>query len=98
MTDNRVALTGTIEDIDVRRVSPAGVPSMRFTLRHMSSQTSAGHPMKVEFIFRVAVIGALADKAATLAAGREVRVEGFLAQSSSRSHWPALHATDLELL
>ena len=30
--------------------------------------------MNVEFIFRGAVIGALADKAAALAAGREVRV------------------------
>jgi primosomal replication protein N len=95
LADNRVTLTGHIETIDARRVSPAGVPSVRFTLRHRSTQTEAGHPRQVDFVFRVAVIGELAEVAASMEAGADVSVEGFLAQSSSRSSWPALHATDL---
>lgn len=91
-------LIGSVETIDAKRVSPAGVPSIRFTLRHRSVQEEAGHPRQVEFILRVAAVGRLADKAATLAAGDEVEVEGFLAQSSSRSSWPALHVTALRVI
>jgi primosomal replication protein N len=96
VTGNRVVLSGQVAAVEPVRFSPAGVPSVRFTLQHASRQVESGHPRDVQVSLRVVAVGDTADAARRLREGDEVEVQGFLARASHRSEWPVLHATELK--
>ena len=96
MAANRVVLGGLVATVDPMRFSPAGVPSVRFTLRHGSRQMESGHPRDVQVCMRVVALGETAAAASRLREGDSVVVEGFLARAGHRSEWPVLHANEIE--
>lgn len=96
MTTNRVVLEGRVEAVEPMRVSPAGVASVRFTVRHQSTREEASIPRKVEVAMQMVALGAMAEKARTLEIGRQVRVAGFLARASLKSEWPVVHVEELQ--
>lgn len=81
--------------LEPMRMTPAGVPSIRFTVEHRSTVVEAGHPRQVECRLRVVALGPTAEAASRLATGAAVEIEGFLARASYRSEWPVLHVTEL---
>jgi primosomal replication protein N len=93
---NSVVLDGHVVTVDPVRFSPAGVPSVRLTVRHGSRQVESGHPRDVQVCLRVVALGETAAAASLLREGDAVSVKGFLARASHRSEWPVLHATELE--
>jgi len=98
VTTNRVVLEGRVEAVEPMRTSPAGVASVRFTVRHQSTQEEASVPRKVEVTMRMVALGAMAEKARALEVGRQVKVEGFLARASLKSDWPVVHVEELKVI
>lgn len=96
MTGNRVVLEGRIEAVEPMRVSPAGVASVRFTVRHQSTREEASIARKVEVAMQMVALGAMAERARTLEIGRQVKVAGFLARASLKSEWPVVHVEELQ--
>lgn len=96
MAGNRVVLEGRVEAVEPMRVSPAGVASVRFTVRHQSTREEASIARKVEVAMRMVALGAMAEKARTLEIGGQVKVTGFLARASLNSEWPVIHVEELQ--
>jgi len=97
---NRLVLGGRVEAVEPARVTPGGVPIATFLLAHRSHQCEAGLPREAWLRIRVLAAGDLAPRAAALAVGAEVEVEGFLSRSSYRrepTHL-ALHAHTLRIV
>jgi len=92
---NRVALSGTLLEMDALRHSPAGVPILSFLLRHASSQIEAGRAREVECKVAAVALGDLARLLAERRPGDRVSLAGFLANRSHRSAQLVLHATQL---
>lgn len=84
--------------LEPMRMTPAGVPSIRFTVEHRSTVEEAGHPRQVECRLRVAALGPMAEAASRVAPGSVVEIEGFLTRASYRSEWPVLHVTQLRTI
>jgi primosomal replication protein N len=95
---NRVEIAGVLEAPEPMRMTPAGVPTLRFSLRHQSTQMEAGHPRTVECALRVVVVGPVAEQVRGLAAESELVVTGFLSRASHRNDWPVLHATAVTVI
>ncbi len=93
---NSVLLIGTVFEMDVLRHTPAGVPILRFSLRHASSQIEAGHARLVECEVPAIALGELATTLAARRPGDRVSVAGFLAARGHRSTQLVLHATRLD--
>ena len=84
--DNDCCLAGVVIRGPETRTSPAGVPIARFTLEHRSQRREAGLPREVRARIVVVAGGAgLQGVVAKLAAGRAVRVRGFLARGGHRA-------------
>lgn len=97
MGRNRVELEGRIEAVEPIRVSPAGVRSVRFTVRHRSVQPEAGMPRQVELTLTAVALGALAEALGGVAVGSTVELVGFLARASTRTEWPVLHVNEMKV-
>ncbi|MEO8040392.1 MAG: primosomal replication protein N [Betaproteobacteria bacterium] len=97
MASNRVELQGRVEAVEPMRMSPAGVASVRFTVRHESVLEEASMPRRVEVAMTIVALGALAEQARQLESGVQVRVEGFLARASLKSEWPVIHIETLQI-
>jgi len=95
---NRVELEGRVATVEPMRVSPAGVASVRFTVRHESTREEASMPRKVEVEMSMVAVGSVAEAAKRLEAGAQVRVEGFLARASLKSEWPVVHVERLQII
>ena len=80
------------------QMTPAGLPTRRFTVAHESQQPEAGLARRVECRMRVVAMGAAAQAASALKEGDAVVIEGFLAKASYRSEWPVLHAAQLKVI
>ena len=94
---NRIEFSGLVADVEPMRMTPAGVPTRRFTVTHESEQMEAGLPRRVTCSLRVVALGEVALAASRLEPGTPVELSGFLARASHRSEWPVLHATQLIL-
>lgn len=97
MERNSVVLEARIEAVEPMRVSPAGVPSVRFTVSHRSVQPEAGVPRQVELALTAVAIGPLAETVGGVGTGATVELVGFLARASTRSQWPVLHVNELKV-
>ena len=98
MAGNRVELEGRVEAVEPMRMSPAGVASVRFTVRHESTREEASVPRKVEVAMSMVALGPMAAAAKRLETGVQVRVEGFLARASLKSEWPVVHVEKLKVI
>ena len=100
MTDvNRVQLAGFVEDAQALRSTPAGLPVLKFKLRHISDLIEAGRKRRVECVMTVVTLGEMAGTANEfIANGKRVRVEGFLAKAGMKSDWPELHAENIVII
>jgi len=97
VASNRVELEGRVEAVEPMRMSPAGVASVRFTVRHESVRDEASLPRRVEVAIRMVALGSLAERARGLESGARVKVEGFLARASLKSEWPVIHVEKLQV-
>jgi primosomal replication protein N len=88
---NRVVLVGKLIERGELRLTPAGVPALNFRITHLSDQTEAGKPRRVNLELDGVALGDVAEKLGRANAEAEFRFEGFLAQKSRLSRQTVLH-------
>ena len=96
MSCNRLELSGEVTTLEALRHTPAGIPILAFTVRHVSIQNEAGMKRQAECEIPVMAMAELAKKAVALKPGDHVKVAGFLARKSLRNDRPVLHLNELE--
>jgi len=99
--ENQLLIEGIVGNNPETRYNPAGIPIVRFTLRHQSLQTEAG--MKRQVVCNIGVIASgetLQPQVQKLQTGEGVRVSGFLARANNRQgeNRLVLHAEQIERL
>ncbi len=83
--ENRLAIAGELVETTERRVTPAGIPIVRFRLHHRSRRLEAGRERLVSCELQVVACGEpLASQAQALNVGDWVRITGFLSRSDHR--------------
>jgi primosomal replication protein N len=82
---NRLAISGTLVQVDPVRYSPAGVPIAEAVVQHRSSQTVATQARRVECELTIQASGPLAQQLAQLATGTQVKLDGALNRRSVNS-------------
>jgi primosomal replication protein N len=92
---NAVRLTGTVAEVEPLRHTPAGLPLLKFTLLHRSSQTEAGHERQVECLVQCVAVGAAASATSDIRSGDRIEVNGFLNRRSRISTQLVLHAAGI---
>jgi primosomal replication protein N len=92
---NTVTLAGTITSIEPLRHTPAGLPLVRFQLKHRSTQIEAGIQRQVECDVGGVGIGDIATALSKLSSGAAVQVSGFLANKYRSGTQLTLHITTL---
>lgn len=97
MQRNRIEIAGTLEDVEALRVSPAGIPSVRFAVRHESIQDEAGIQRAVQVTMRSVAVGPVAEQVSNTPAGSQVQVTGFMARAGRNSEFPVLHIQTLKV-
>ncbi|MBW7982818.1 primosomal replication protein N [Enterobacillus tribolii] len=101
MTANRLALTGTVCKVPIRKVSPAGIPHCQFVLEHRSVQQEAGLSRQAWCRMPVIVSGqpfqAITNR---LTVGSRLTVQGFISCHMGRNglNKLVLHAEQIELI
>ncbi|WP_091936412.1 primosomal replication protein N [Propionivibrio dicarboxylicus] len=95
---NRVELTGTLIERQSVRYTPAGVPVTECVIHHVSEQTEAAVPRRVECDIQAVGLGDAANWLQAAAPGAEIRVKGFLAAKSQKSRQLRLHVTNIEFV
>ena len=95
MNSNRLVLSGEVVEIAELRYTPAGVPIVGFTLKHVSQQMTAGMKRQVECEVPVLAMANLAEQAKYLTTGKFANVAGFLNKKSLNSRQLVLHIDEL---
>ena len=98
MNCNKLVLSGEVLQIAELRYTPAGIPLLRLTLRHMSEQIEAGMKRKIECEIPAVAMAQLAEQAKGINVGTVVKVSGFLAKRSLNSRQLVLHLDKLEII
>jgi primosomal replication protein N len=93
---NRVVLVGKLIERGELRLTPAGVPALNFRITHLSDQTEAGKPRRVNLELDGVALGDVAEKLGRANAEAEFRFEGFLAQKSRLSRQTVLHVNKFD--
>ncbi|MEP6678652.1 MAG: primosomal replication protein N [Betaproteobacteria bacterium] len=75
------------------RHTPAGIPALECTLLHRSTQAEAGGERMVECELHAVAFGEVARELSRVAAGSEVRCDGFLARRYRTGAAVAFHIT-----
>lgn len=105
---NSTVIEGFMGESDPQRFTAAGLPVMKFQLRHMSRQCRGDASESVESSQRqvvcdlsVLLIGKeICSKAKSIAANSLVRVEGFMTRNAYKNElsWVILEAQSIEVL
>jgi primosomal replication protein N len=85
-------------ELGALRYTPAGIPTVRFKIRHESEQDEAGGRRKVEAELSALAFEAQARLIAQARLNAQVAVKGFLAASSKRSKRLILHVKHIEFI
>jgi len=93
--ENHVVLTACIEELQVLRYTPAGLPALDLRLVHESAQLEAGVLRKVSAVVKAVAFGALAERLARQAPGSIWKFQGFLA-TPRNSKTVVLHLQDVQ--
>lgn len=98
MISNRLVLSGEVTEVADLRYTPAGIPLLAFTVRHVSQQIEAGMKRQVECEVPAVAMARLAEQARGLKQGSQVEVTGFLVRKSLNSRQLVLHVNELEII
>ena len=98
MNSNQLVLAGEVIEIAELRYTPAGIPLLSFTLKHVSQQGEAGMKRQVECEVPAVAMAKLAEQARGLKVGSFARAAGFLARKSLNSRQLILHINELEII
>jgi primosomal replication protein N len=93
---NKLAISGQVIQIDDLRYTPAGLPLLRFVIKHDSEDIEAGYKRKVECEIKAVAIGDLANTNIKL--GIKLNALGFIAKQSAKSTQLVLHIKKIELI
>lgn len=93
---NKLALSGTVSEIQALRYTPAGLPLLSFQLSHSSELIEANLKRRVESKVNAVIIGELANTNIQL--GTQLKALGFLANKSVKSSQLVFHITHIELM
>ncbi|MEZ0246591.1 MAG: primosomal replication protein N [Methylophilaceae bacterium] len=91
-------LSGEVTEVAELRYTPAGIPLLAFTLKHVSQQNEAGMNRQVECEVPAVAMAKMAEKAKGIKLGSCARVAGFLAKRSLNSRQLVLHINELEII
>ena len=97
MNGNRVRISGEIADLDELRFTPAGIPIIRFSIRHVSEQIEADTKRRVECEIPAVAMTETAKRVAQIRSGTFVKVEGFLDRKNRNNQNLVLHVDKIEL-
>lgn len=97
LVTNQLVIVGEVVELQTLRYTPAGIPLLRFKLRHQSEQIEADSKRKVGCDIAVVALGKIATQAQHLTNGTQVKVLGFLNQLSAKSTQLVLHMNTLEI-
>jgi len=97
LVNNRLILRAGIASKEQLRFTPAGIAVLSFTVDHNSTQNEAGQPRAVTLSLDCVAIGEQAKSLDHVATGRELELNGFLSNRSSKSRWVVFHVTGFEL-
>jgi primosomal replication protein N len=92
---NTVTLSGIITAIEPLRHTPAGLPLMRFQLKHSSTQIEAGMQRQVECEAGCVGIGDIATALSKFTTGAALQVSGFLAKKGRNGTQIILHVSHI---
>ncbi len=93
---NRVEIHGRLIELDALRHTPAGIPVLKFSLGHESTQMEAGVPRKVSCEIEGIAFDREARLLATASLGLGLTLHGFMDRKSRNSNRLVLHATQIE--
>ena len=91
---NKLLLQAEVVQIEPLRYTPAGIPLLSVSLRHVSEQVEAGMKRKVECEVNAVALGDLALKSWTL--GSHILATGFIAKRSLKSTQLVMHINYIE--
>ena len=89
-------LKAEVVHIEPLRYTPAGIPLLSVSLRHVSEQFEAGMKRKVECEVNAVALGDLALMAIKL--GANIQATGFLAKRSLKSTQLVMHINHIEFI
>ncbi len=89
-------LKAEVVHIEPLRYTPAGIPLLSVSLRHVSEQFEAGMKRKVECEVNAVALGDLALK--TIKLGTHIQATGFLAKRSLKSTQLVMHINHIEFI
>jgi len=89
-------LKAEVVQIEPLRYTPAGIPLLSVSLRHVSEQFEAGMKRKVECEVNAVALGDLALMAIKL--GTNIQATGFLAKRSLKSTQLVMHINHIEFI
>ncbi|MEI8363197.1 MAG: primosomal replication protein N [Betaproteobacteria bacterium] len=93
---NNLVLKAEVVHIEPLRYTPAGIPLLSVSLRHVSEQFEAGMKRKVECEVNAVALGDLALMAIKL--GTNIQATGFLAKRSLKSTQLVMHINHIEFI
>lgn len=93
---NQVDIRGKLIELDALRHTPAGIPVLKFKLRHESTQLEAGVDRRVACEIEGIAFEREARLLATAALGLELTLKGFLDRKSRDSNRLVLHVVQIE--
>jgi primosomal replication protein N len=91
---NKLVLQAEVVHIEPLRYTPAGIPLLSVSLRHVSEQVEAGMKRKVECEVNAVTLGDLALKGLKL--NSHILATGFLAKRSLKSTQLVMHINNIE--
>lgn len=91
---NQFHLIASIAERDVMRYTPAGIPIVSATLRHVSEQIEAGIPRQIEFEMIAVAAGEISGRFNQAELGVMFAFTGFLARKNRNSKSLVFHVTD----
>ncbi len=80
------------------RTTPAGMPVLRFQVKHTSEQQEAGKSRPVEIETELVAFGNVARELAKAQPGSRLRLTGFIDRKGVRNPQLELHVTDFGIL
>lgn len=89
-------LKAEVVHIEPLRYTPAGIPLLSVSLRHVSEQFEAGMRRKVECVVNAIALGDLALQSIKL--GTHIQATGFLAKRSLKSTQLVMHINHIEFI
>jgi primosomal replication protein N len=97
---NEIVFAGTVVQCDILRHTPAGIPSIKFSVQHESKQAiqlnNATVQIPVNVEIEIIALDELAQQMVETQPGAQVTVKGFLNRKHQKSSVNILHATQIK--